>query len=136
MTILIDRDAAAEALRTMRWYSIADAVNYDQVSHRPSVEKRLSEYFTKKQLALIELAFESGDKDHGTLPYYDADGSDDYHYNKYEVNIDSFPKLLLSKAEMDLAIKFGRKYRHDTDRFLAIMNNIIRNDGTFTLPKR
>lgn len=115
-----------------------DSTTLSDMKSRTSVENRLGKYFDKKQLALIELAFEAGDMDRGAIPHYDhsPQEAEEYDFDRYEVNIDKFPRKLLSKDEMDAAIGFGNKHIDDTERFLAIMNNIIRNDGTFTLPKR
>lgn len=69
---------------------------------RSSINKKLQEVFPKRQLALIERAFE------GT-------------YNEQ----------YLSSDEIDLADIFYGIYDSPTERFRAILNNIIKNKGEF-----
>lgn len=87
---------------------IGETANYDS-SFRIQLHSsgnRLEEYFDDDQLKLIEIAFELGAGE----------------WDEFEVE-DEF--------QGEKAIDFG--YRHDsnTDRLVAIMNNIIKNNGTF-----
>ena len=65
--------------------------------------KQLSEIFSREQQSMIESAFETepGEK------YWD-------------------PECAIGKA-----IEFGAKYKNPTTKLIAIMNNIIKNGGTF-----
>jgi hypothetical protein len=65
----------------------------------------LRKVFTSEQLTLIECAFEVG------VSYVDKD--------------------YISFEEREKASDFGEKYRTDAARLKAIMNNIIKNKGTF-----
>jgi hypothetical protein len=72
----------------------------------PADKLKLDSIFTKKQLLLIEAAFEQGSG--GLDNYYDK--SDTLHHK---------------------AVSFGYQYRFSEERFVAIMQNIIENKGTF-----
>lgn len=74
----------------------------EQVSEEYAFDQ-LERYFTYNQLRLIEQAFEI---DEGACH---PDG-----------------------PESDRAIELGRKYSDETERALAIFQNIVRNKGTFT----
>lgn len=71
-----------------------------------AVYKPLSEYFDRDNLLLIETAFE---RDKG------------------------FSEL--SGIEADAAELFGRRYSDPRERLRAIMENIIKHNGTFTIPQ-
>ncbi len=73
---------------------------------RSVMEKHLGRWFSPVQMDLIEEAFETRyDKD----PYL--------HYSDDE--------------DTKRAVRFGARYKTDTGRLTAIMNNIIKNKGTF-----
>lgn len=83
-----------------------------------SIINRLAEIFTKNQLDLIETAFEKEvieDKNR-TLSYPDSR--------------DKFADVILTDIAK-AAVKFGKKYRSENNRLIAIMQNIIDNNGTF-----
>lgn len=63
--------------------------------------------FDPKQLELIEHAFEAPSR-----------------------NV-SIPDYELTEADIALAKKYGKRYRKDDERLVAIMRNIVRNKGTF-----
>ncbi len=69
------------------------------------MKTRLEEYFTTSQVCLIETAFEMD---------YDFVGSNC-----------EFPSLAFR------AVTFGKQFEFDKDRMVAIMQNIITNDGIF-----
>lgn len=75
----------------------------DKNDAQPQLEK----FFTTKQLALIENAFENGDGGFRT------------------------EQQLLSDEELDDAIAFGRRYLAYDKRALAIFGNIVDNKGVF-----
>lgn len=65
---------------------------------------RLRDYFSDDQIRLIEIAFELGCGEFS--PQGDSEGD-------------------------EAAVMFGEQYEEESDRLLAIMNNIIKNNGTF-----
>jgi len=71
--------------------------------------KLLEKYFTPKQQALIEHAFEGDTHNHSKLAY----------------------EVYLSFREIDACINFYENYEDETDRLKAIMNNLIFNKGIF-----
>lgn len=68
---------------------------------------RLGKLFSRKQMALIECAFELG----------------------------MDPQGLLKDDEYERAARFGEKFDTSRDRLVGIMRNIIKNEGTFVLLK-
>ncbi len=74
---------------------------------------RLSDVFSRNQLDLIENAFEFTPED-----TYEGGDNDEEKYGTSEQ-----PKLN--------AYKLGAKYKKDITRLKAIMNNMIKNKGTF-----
>ena len=85
-----------------------DEVGEDKGEYTESEEMRdiLAKWFSRKQLDLIECAFERNSEF-------------------------SIGKSALSVRER--AAAFGRGYEDDTERLEAIMNNIVRNEGSFRL---
>lgn len=79
-----------------------------------AMREALSPYFSEKQLRLIESAFEMDD-------FMGAD--DDVEYDE-----DDNVRYV---GELGRAIAFGERYSSDKNRLIAIMNNIIENNGTF-----
>ncbi len=80
-----------------------------------AMRKYLELYFTSKQLALIECAFELESR---FCDCYDYD-SDTY-------------KPAASKADCIKAVRFGDKFNdNDNVRLRAIFNNIVENSGKF-----
>lgn len=82
------------------------------------IEDRLEDLFGEKQLDLIEAAFEKDDSFYSEV--HEEDCFDD-EYNPIDGNV-------AEKAQ-----KWGRKYTTDQKRLVAIMRNIIKNEGTFKL---
>lgn len=80
------------------------------------IKGHLARYFSDKQMALIETAFE-------TSAYFAERGG----------------KYLISEKETAKAVEFGASYTSDNrlkaimndNRLKAIMKNVIKNDGTF-----
>jgi hypothetical protein len=68
------------------------------------VGKRLHKYFTPNQLRLIEIAFEGG--------------TGFFNYDRSSLNDRK-------------AVNFGENYRHASERLIAIMENMLDNDGIF-----
>lgn len=75
----------------------------------PSRNRIIKRYFTPDQSKLIELAYEQGNG-----------------WYKLE-NVRGKEVLAISKK----AVAFGRKYQDDSGRMIAIMENIVKNNGTF-----
>lgn len=69
----------------------------------------LTKYFSRKQLELIENAFEQGEG----------------YFNECDI------ELVNSSENIEKAIKFGENYENVNNRLKAIMKNIIENKGTF-----
>lgn len=83
------------------------------------IRSHLSEYFSNKQIELIESAFEQdnfgGVSDDGyDAPYYD-----------YKIG------ACVAHKDIKRAISFGNRYRSDENRLKAIMENIVKNKGEF-----
>lgn len=72
------------------------------------LNSKLSNIFTQKQIDLIEQAFEIGEV---------FSGSGNTHGDQEKT-----------------AVEFGKRYKNPRDRLIAIMKNIIKNDGVFTPP--
>lgn len=84
---------------------------HDVLNDRISPQgKLITSVFTKKQLQMIETAFEKG-----FSLWADAINDDNY----------------LTGDVYDKCTEFGYKYDKDKDRLLAIMKNIVTNKGTF-----
>jgi hypothetical protein len=71
----------------------------------------LNQYFTKAQLASIEYCYELGN---GATDYEDI--------NEY-----------LNKGEINELVRFGKSFTSKKARLIAIMKNIIKNNGDFKL---
>lgn len=71
------------------------------------MRKKLRKVFTSNQLALIECAFEK------------------------DFTFDDKSKAGVPRKKREAASEFGEAYYDHTDRLVAIMKNIIKNDGTF-----
>lgn len=85
----------------------------------------LEKYFPHLQLSLIETAFETNDM------MWD-DVQDDFYDNYKQKNEDDADEAENAYFELvESAIKFGRKYKKDSDRLVAIMQNIVKNEGVF-----
>ncbi len=82
---------------------VEDEYNQGSLATENNME-RLEQYFSKSQIRLIENAFEEGEG-----------------FFSWKHNVD----------EDDDAIQFGRKYKSAKKRMIAILENIIRNEGTF-----
>lgn len=89
---------------------------------------KLSEIFTLKQLALIEVAFEG-------VQYLT-------HMSESESNLNVTPTIVLNKVQFHRAVAFYQRkggdfyaYRGESvdNRLIKICENIIRNKGTFKL---
>lgn len=80
---------------------------------------RLKEFFTEYQLDLIECAFEMDDSNADSL---ELDHDDDDGYVEGS-----------DQGAADEAIGFGKRHGNNPDeRLIAILENIVANDGTFT----
>jgi hypothetical protein len=93
--------------------SLDFSVVWEEVS-----ESQIGNYFSSKQLQLIEGAFERGEgffrpKDSFNPEWDDEDGS------------------FIGGETFKRAIAFGEKYKSEKDRLIAIMENIIENNGQF-----
>ena len=96
------------------------------------IKNGFKQIFSKSQLELIEIAFETGDGyncfDHEYVKKH-TDGRLYLDYYDDGFNEDN----VLSKPEIKkyYAVQFGKKYESDDDRMIAIMKNIIKNKGEF-----
>lgn len=79
--------------------------------------KKILEIFDAKQLSLIEHAFEGF--------HYDRDGV--FAGKAFDWDV------ILTKSEIKKTKLFHDSYSDSDDRLIAIMENIIKNDGEFTL---
>ncbi len=86
----------------------------------PELVKRLLKVFSKEQILLIENAFETGD---GWL----SNGWGNESFIGYKTS-DEVDKI---KDKVDSAIDFGNMYVNPKGRLEAIMQNIVKNKGTF-----
>lgn len=93
-------------------FKVSDNTN---IEDERIISKRLSQYFPQQQLDLIECAFEEGvQQDYTkTLSIRNDDGN--WIYSE------------IAKEAME----FGERYKRSEDRLIAIMKNIIKNNGTF-----
>ena len=80
---------------------------YSHYIDQYKMKERLQKLFSIKQMGLIECAYECG----------------------------SDPEDALLEEEYYNATVFGQRFDDSTERMIAIMKNIIRNKGTFVLPK-
>lgn len=86
-------------------------LNFSKVYSGDADDKTgITRIFSKRQIQLIESAFERGEG------YFQEDNDIDGFYVTNEVLA---------------ATRFGRKYETDHNRLVAIMENIVRNKGTF-----
>ena len=88
------------------------------------IDNQLSKYFSKGQLALIEIAFERFDT------IYDDDEEELRIENGYYSHI-SLKKLKITEDDVSSAIKFYNKFDTSEETLIAIMENIIKNKGKF-----
>lgn len=80
--------------------------------------KELISIFGDLQWELIEVAFEKKHP-YGTELDVDMFGAEDEEQLEIGIN------------QLNAAVTFGEQYQDDTERLIAIMNNIIENDGIF-----
>lgn len=113
----IDTDARCQvcALGSMFRVLVDDAAF--EVTKTKNVSKQLADirevlldHFSSEQLGLIECAFE------GAVGYINVDDYED---------TDDLP------AEVESALAYADKYEDPQDRLVAIMQNIVDNDGMF-----
>lgn len=78
----------------------------NDVDNDTKMRCRLRKIFTSQQLHLIEMAFEAGN----------------YNYMIFRG---------VTVSDKEAAYAFGKKYRSDKKRLIAIMKNIIKNKGVF-----
>ncbi len=79
------------------------------------VTKQLGQFFSAKQMLLIETAYEQRSWDDRTR----------------WCDLGLYPNNVMTEQENNVAQTFGLNYRRDTDRALAIFQNIVRNNGEF-----
>jgi hypothetical protein len=100
-----------------------DKMKISEAKHGIGNEKivrRLSDIFTRNQLDLIETAFEK------SVIYEENETLMEEKVIKSTGDVDYIYTPLAKKA-----ISFGKKYKDTTNRMIAIMNNIIKNNGEF-----
>ena len=89
----------------------------------------LIKVFSKQQIILIENSFECGS---GGLRINGYNGK--LKFNQLVIGRGVYNELKDTKISYDLlnkAISFGRNYQKSEDRLVAIMKNIIKNNGVF-----
>jgi hypothetical protein len=84
----------------------------ENISFGIKFHSNLDKIFSKKQLILIEVAFEMGG-------------------GYFNVNYDNTQLKLIPKSYISKAIAFGKKFKTLEQRLLGIMNNIVENNGQF-----
>ena len=90
------------------------------------VTDRVSEFFDRDQLNLIEAAFEENPDMYTEDAIDDLDDGDDIIWDLPD------PKEIRKIEKLaNKAVKFGDKYKTPHNRLIAIMKNIIKNKGTF-----
>jgi hypothetical protein len=89
---------------TSLYYAIRTSWQANAKIEVTSVGKRLHKYFTPKQLRLIEIAFEMGE---------------------------GFFKVDATSVKERKAVSFGETYHSHSERLIAIMENMLKNDGIF-----
>jgi hypothetical protein len=77
------------------------------------MRKYLDQFFSREQQALIECAFE---------------GDSTFQYISHDSNVTG---AQTTRAKARSASKFGQKFDEPDERLIAIMENVIENDGTF-----
>lgn len=90
---------------TVKGYDVKDC-SLDYYNDNTRIVRSLADIFTRKQLDLMEVAFE------------------------YDMNMNC--ENLVRKNRIKAA-DFGRMYENDDDRMIAICKNIIKNEGLFKL---
>ena len=94
------------------------------IENEDSISNGLNKFFTKSQLALIEIYFEGG-----IGGFYIEDLVDGYYGT-----VSSATRKLFSREDDDgytHLTNFDAKYKTPSDRMKAIMTNIVENNGTF-----
>ncbi len=103
-------------------------------SRSTEITKRLNYLFSKNQLDLIETAYELTPiiDSNPFLVIYNNNLNTENEYGDRLSPSDFIRKNKENLTEDCIkAIKFGNKYRNDTNRLLAILENIIKNKGEF-----
>lgn len=77
-----------------------------------NIDHELAKVFSQRQLCLIETAFECG-------------------YIHFRVDDEDYKDLCHDSNEFSAAISFGEKYSVPKKRLMAIVKNIIKNNGEF-----
>lgn len=97
---------------SVRLYNAFRSTEYGRNVLERELFTQLQKFFSEKQLQLIELSFEGG--------------------NGWFRNDSYGPQpSLLTQDEIASAVEFYASFRNHEDRALAVMHNIIENDGTF-----
>ncbi len=114
--------ALGAAMCGLAFYEDKIKVENQRSDYEDEVEKRLRQIFGKKQLELIETAFELGS---GALAedVYEEDGEGDEKLD------DSGDPIV--KPRYRAAVAFGERYLDDNKRLKAIWSNVLENGGTF-----
>ena len=100
----------------------------EEYSYTNELSPYVTKYFKPDQLQKIEIAFELGDGAFYILDYLLGESD----YDSWEEFNDQFDNgVVISEQEARDAVKFGKRYKNITNRMIAIMNNIIDNDGEF-----
>jgi len=81
-----------------------------------NIREVLSDVFTAKQLLLIECSFEG------------------FLLGRNSFAVDTLDKSVeLTEAEGEACLRFNHKYENDTEILVAIMENIVKNNGRFRI---
>lgn len=89
-------------------------------------DMRLKEYFSIEQLILIEAAFECWDFDNLVDDFWG-----EYQFTSGFADGLLFKDFKLTKEKINKTAEFGNQYTDSYKRLIAIMENIIANNGTF-----
>lgn len=97
----------------------------DIIVNEGHISNGLNKFFTRSQLALIEIYFEGGNGGFYIPEFLDG----------YYGPVSSATRKLFSRLDDDEnyvhLTKFDEKYQTPSDRMKAIMTNIVENNGTF-----
>jgi hypothetical protein len=105
-----------------------DDTTIDQSCDRSEIVKRLGKYFATHELDVIETTFEG--------PKFVRGGPCGIEGCETCIGVELQPFIGgdFTQPELKACKKFHEKYAEDEKRFIAIMRNIVRNEGTFKLP--
>jgi hypothetical protein len=117
-------------------FTVGQANSMEGSDGNDKIFNHLKGIFSKKQLDLIECAFEKEPIFHlpnYLLPNFDVNDKEGESYNSrgnYD-KIDDYMEYEKLHPDAKLAMEFGDRFEDDKTRLLAILTNILANKGTF-----